>query len=115
MHPNIIAIFWQVVEAGTLLALGAILRYLRENTVTRQLEKSQDERKRELATQIGTKAVLRDKLVEAHKVYCEQGTPLTVTRHRELEEEFRAYCDLGGNGTGRHMWEEIDKLPLVAG
>lgn len=67
---------------------------------------------RDAALYEGMKAVLRKELVDDFEKYVQNGTDhkLTVERKREIDECFAAYSALGGNGTGKQMY---DKLCLV--
>lgn len=57
-----------------------------------------------------TKAQGRKEIVDAYQAYVVEGRHMTVERHRELAETFEAYTELGGNGTTKRLWDEIEDL-----
>lgn len=58
-------------------------------------------------------SILRTQLVDAYKQYVQDGEPLTVERKQEITEEYEAYRKLGGNGTGKHMYEAICEVDIT--
>ncbi len=60
----------------------------------------------------GMKSVLRKELVDAYDKYVADGCPMTVERRHELEEAYRSYRALGGNGTGEAMYKAISQVPI---
>lgn len=62
----------------------------------------------------GTRALLMIKLIEYHDKYCRLGyIPMYV--HNNVEILYKAYHDLGGNGTITKMKEEMDDLDIRKG
>lgn len=61
----------------------------------------------------GMKSVLRKELVDAYDKYVADGCPMTVERRHELEEAYRSYRALGGNGTGEAMYKALSKVPIT--
>lgn len=70
-----------------------------------------DAEKRE-ALYKGMKASLRKDLVDAYGEYVTDGKTLTVERMHEITEGYNAYRALGGNGTGKAMYEGICEVPI---
>lgn len=60
----------------------------------------------------GMKSVLRKELVDAYDRYVLDKCPMTVERRHELEEAYRSYRALGGNGTGEAMYKAISQVPI---
>lgn len=65
------------------------------------------------AMQEGLKALLRQQIVNAYRDYVIEGRPLTVERKHELTEQYEAYAAIGGNGTGKAMYESICEVPIT--
>lgn len=61
----------------------------------------------------GMKASLRKDLVDAYRDHVTEGKPLTVERMHEITEGYNAYRALGGNGTGKAMYEGICEVPIA--
>lgn len=59
------------------------------------------------------KVILRSSIMDAYDKYVVASAPLTVERKREIDEAWAAYSALGGNGTGRQMYEDICELPIA--
>lgn len=53
------------------------------------------------------RALLFDKLARLHAETVEQGLPVSVTDKQRAENAYRVYEKLGGNGVGRHFYEEL--------
>ena len=70
-------------------------------------------RRRDEALYCGMKVLLRSALADAYDAYVTQQKPLSLERKREIDEAFEAYSALGGNSTGRQMYEEICELPIT--
>jgi hypothetical protein len=60
------------------------------------------------------KASLRRDLCDSYEKYCLKGEPLTIERKHEIVESFEAYAALGGNGTGKQMYEAICQVEITA-
>ena len=68
----------------------------------------QDSRKEhDRLMEAGMVAVLRRDLVDAYQNHVTEGHTLTVERKRELDDEYEIYAALGGNGTGKQMYESV--------
>lgn len=70
-------------------------------------------KKRDAALYEGMKVILRSSIMDAYDKYVVASAPLTVERKREIDEAWAAYSALGGNGTGRQMYEDICELPIA--
>lgn len=57
-----------------------------------------------------TKAHARREITDAYQAHVVERKKLTTERHRELTEAFEAYTELGGNGTTKRLWEELEEL-----
>ena len=64
--------------------------------------------KHDRAMEVGMKVLLRKQLIDAYDYYHNQEHKMTVERKREVDEAYDAYIALGGNGTIRHMYEDVD-------
>lgn len=72
-------------------------------------------RKRDEALYTGMKVLLRSSLNDAYEHYVVEQKPLTLERKREIDEAWDAYSALGGNGTGRMLYEELCGVPVKPG
>ena len=57
-----------------------------------------------------TKAQGRKEIVDAYQAFVVEGRHMTVERHRELAETYEAYTALGGNGTAKRLWAELQQI-----
>lgn len=55
----------------------------------------------------GMKALLRKELMNDFETYVVNQRPLSVERKREIDECYEAYSALGGNGTGKQMYDKL--------
>lgn len=90
------------------LSVTAVFSY-----VVGKTKKSNEQWKNEMtALKQAIITILRTQLVDDYKMYVQDGEPLTVERKREITEGYEAYSKLGGNGTGKHMYEAICELDI---
>lgn len=59
----------------------------------------------------GVLAILHDRLYQAARYYTGQGE-ISISELKNVEYLYRAYHDLGGNGTGTELYQRICDLPL---
>lgn len=57
-------------------------------------------------------SVSRNQLVALGRTYIERGY-ITMDEYEEYEKEYQIYCDLGGNGLARRVFEQVDDLPMT--
>lgn len=69
-------------------------------------------RKKDEALYCGMKVLLRASLNDAYEAYVTEQHPLSLERKREIDEAYEAYAALGGNGTGRQLYEELCEIPV---
>ena len=62
------------------------------------------------ARKAGVKAVLHDRLWQAHKQYMAQGWCSREDK-KNVEYLYQPYAALGGNGTGKDAYQDIFDLP----
>lgn len=65
---------------------------------------------KEKAIEEGVQALLRNELVRRYREYEVKGT-LTILDKENIEEMFKQYENLGGNGTVKQLMEEVMHLP----
>ncbi len=68
------------------------------------------QRKDNEALKDGIKAVLHDRLWQAHKHYMDQGW-CSLEDKQNVEHLYKPYAALGGNGTGKDAYQDIFDLP----
>ena len=65
---------------------------------------------KEKAIEEGVQALLRNELVREYREYKAKGE-LSILDKDNIEAMFKQYKNLGGNGTVKHLVEEILELP----
>lgn len=85
--------------------LASILTYM----VARTKEASKSSR----AMEKGMRSILRRELKIMHRQHVIKGEPISIDDKDEATEIYTAYHDLGGNGTGTHMYHDIMELPIT--
>lgn len=53
------------------------------------------------------KALLFDKIARLHAATVEKGSPVSTADKQRAEVAYQAYSALGGNGVGKHYYEEL--------
>lgn len=56
--------------------------------------------------------VAKNQLIVLGRTYLERGY-ITMDEYEEYEEEYKLYSDLGGNGLARHIFKQVDELPIM--
>ncbi len=84
------------------LILGAIIGF-----ISTKLKKNQNKDK---AIELGVQALLRNELVRRYREY-EQKGEISILDKENMEAMFIQYKNLGGNGTVKHMMEDLFELP----
>lgn len=67
---------------------------------------------RDKAIEEGLRCILRGEITRAYQRHIIDGRPMTLECRRQLDEFWHAYHDLGGNGTGKSMYDELCELPI---
>lgn len=93
----------EVIFETYIIVLPVLLSY-----IVWLLKQSKTERN---ANAEGTKALLMIKLIEYHDKYCKEGC-MPIYVHNNVEILYKAYHNLGGNGTITKMKEEMDELEI---
>lgn len=71
-----------------------------------------DERRKTAALAAGVRSLLRSELIRTHNGCHRQGGATLVDKE-VAERVYSAYHDLGGNGLGTRLYEEIMAMPTV--
>ena len=58
----------------------------------------------------GIQALLRDRVIQAHNYYMEKGC-CPIYAKENVEEMYKRYHDLGGNGTMTKLYESLMTMP----
>ena len=69
-------------------------------------------KKRDEALYAGMRGLLRAQLFDSYDTYAVHGEKISFERKEEVEQAYRAYSALGGNGVVTKMWETIMALPV---
>lgn len=67
---------------------------------------------RDKAIEEGLRCILRGEITRAYQRHIIDGRPMTLECRRQLDEFWHAYHGLGGNGTGKSMYDELCELPI---
>lgn len=67
---------------------------------------------RDKAIESGLRCILRGEITRAYQRHIIDGRPMTLECRRQLDEFWQAYHELGGNGTGKSMYEELCEMPI---
>jgi cbb3-type cytochrome oxidase subunit 3 len=95
---------WLTVFFGVIWAvMMALLR-----RIGKRVKKDQ---KAERAMQAGVEALLADRLIQLHNYYNDRGY-CPIYARRSAEAMYKAYHELGGNGTISDVWEHIQGMPI---
>jgi len=80
-------------------------------TKYKQLKKKQeDQEDKNTAIEEGVQALLRNELVRRYREY-EIKQELSILDRENIEAMFKQYEKLGGNGTVKHLMDELLELP----
>ena len=59
------------------------------------------------ALELGMRTLMRRELIRMHEQYVQSGNGCPVRIKDQASQVYRAYHDLGGNGTGTQLYNEI--------
>lgn len=82
--------------------LGALIGFL-----STKLKRN---RKKDKAIEEGVQALLRNELIRRYREYETKGE-LSILDKENMEAMFKQYENLGGNGTVKHLMDELLNLP----
>lgn len=85
--------------------LAALITYL--------VTKAKEAGKSDSAMEKGMRSILRRELKIMHRQHVIKGEPVSIDDKDEATEIYSAYHDLGGNGTGTRMYQDIMELPVT--
>lgn len=100
----VITVALSVISAMLVFVLQTVIR---ENRDLRQKNR-QDETMKQQALSDGVLSLLRIQLIEYHEKYMTRES-IPVYVYENWDDMFKAYSGLGGNGTIRHMNEDVQK------
>ena len=93
----------EIIQSVLVWALTAILAAVSGYLVsTLRQRKAHDD-----AMGRGMRVLLRKQIVDAYDEYVHKGKAMSVERKTEVEEAYKAYHALGGNGVVTEMYEEL--------
>jgi len=85
------------------LILGTIIGF-----ISTKLKKNKN---KEEAIELGVQALLRNELIRRYREYEAKGE-ISILDKENMEAMFEQYKNLGGNGTVKHMMDEMLSLPI---
>ncbi len=95
--------------------LFGILNILITLTCRLMLKAVRQERNRNVAIMRGTKALLRSQILNMYNHYYEEKEYFPIYARENVEELYRYYSLLGGNGTITQLIEKMRELPTEGG
>lgn len=108
---DIVAIVVAIVSSG---GFGALVPWVlakfdhKPNPQMQALQEQLDcQKERADIMEQGMRALLFDKLARLHEETVARGLPVSVDIKQRAETAYQAYKALGGNGVGKHMYEEL--------
>lgn len=84
------------------LILGTVIGF-----ISTKLKKDQSKEK---AIELGVQALLRNELIRRYREYEAKGE-VSILDKENMEAMFKQYKNLGGNGTVKHMMDDLFELP----
>lgn len=91
-----------LVFSGVILVLSTILNGMRKSFKHVKMEQE--------SFRLGMQALLRDRIVQAYNHHCETGY-VPIYARENIEEMYRQYKNLGGNGVVKDLVHRIMNLP----
>lgn len=92
---------------------GWVLTTLLASVVGYLVAKIKSSSKSAAAMESGMRSIMRRELKIIHRKHVLKGEPISIDDKDEATEIYSSYHDLGGNGTGTHMYHEIMELPIT--
>ena len=92
--------------------LSAVIGFIStklKNNVQEQKEKDEEEKKKIKTLENGVRALLKNELVQAYREFKDKGE-ISILDRENLEEMFKEYKELNGNGTLTKMMNELLNL-----
>lgn len=90
-----------------LTILGWVLSPICAALITAIVAMHRSSKTEDEAMRNGMRALLRQQLIDYHRDYVVSGKPCPVRIKEQATSVHDAYHDLGGNGTGTQLWQEI--------
>lgn len=103
---------WPIVSTALTALLSSVVGALVAAVVGYATRKGGESIDAQRAMVKGMRTLLRNELVESHRQYVEQDGRISLESLEYVEDTYNAYHDLGGNGSGTKLWEDIKSLPL---
>ena len=79
--------------------------------LTSRLDKKDKKSEAEKKALLG---LLHDRIYDLANTYIARGS-ITIDEYDNFKGLYDPYADLGGNGTGRRLKQEVDKIKLIGG
>lgn len=95
-----------LITTGLGIALGVVTSKLKKTK-----EKDENKKKKNEAIELGVQALLRNELIRRYREYEAKGE-ISILDKENMEAMFEQYKNLGGNGTVKHMMDEMFELPI---
>lgn len=97
-----INVFQIIINYCIPLILGTVIGF-----ISTKLKKNKS---KEQAIELGVQALLRNELVRRYREYEAKGE-MSILDKENMEAMFKQYKNLGGNGTVKHMMDDLFELP----
>lgn len=89
--------------------IGILSTKIKKNKAKEEAQEKLAEAKQK-ALEAGVQALLRNELVRRYREYEVKGE-MSILDKENIEEMFKRYEELGGNGTVKHLMSELLQLP----
>ena len=96
-------VFISVMSSIAVTLLAWLAKTMRDLVATNEAQKD------------GIRSILRNELVRLHRDLVEAQGWCTLEDKEYAERTYQSYHELGGNGTGTVLYEDIMKLPIRGG
>lgn len=90
--------------------LGTIAGYILTK-LKKDKEKSEKDEEKDRIMQNAVQALLRDRLIEKYRTFKSKGE-MTILDKENIEHLFQEYTNLGGNGTVRELYQDLDNIKI---
>lgn len=112
MQPSVLPDVLGDLTVGVLLAVVSAAMGWAGAMLRRSHAREAEAERRQSARDAALLCLLRSYLESMHARYVVDGAPCPVAAKDAARDAYAAYHELGGNGTGTHLYEEIREAPV---
>ena len=93
------------------ITLGWAVPFVLGGTVAWVARFHREQRRENEAIRSGVRALLYDRITQAYVHYHDDLGYIPLDALRSIEEVYKNYADLGGNGVGKELYDRLKELP----